>query len=195
MAYRSNKGGKAMDFLLKDPKDLQYSKLDPSGYRWALNHTCRVYTVNPNEMELLLLIYKFTFVSANALRKRFPASANYIEKAMEKMVERTLIRKLYNETEINIEHDRGTHLYLEARTLRKRYQLTTNGIKLVGEFFDKCNDFRLSEDRVLPEGFRKRTGQITPNNLNTYKKKMGKPLGGKPAYFEEDFEDEFDVLG
>lgn len=164
---------KTLDHKLKPKEERKADHV--AGYEMALVKFSKERNLNPNIIAILLCVYDFEFFSGNTLQKRYPAGGLYVYRRIHQLLERKLIVKAFDESEVKVSKRLGegedTHVHVEPRMIRERYRLTAKAKRIVEDFLKLLHKF----SNTVPskeERLHSTPWQRTDNGVlkNTYKK-------------------------
>lgn len=134
---------KTLDHKLRPKSERKVDHI--AGYEMALVKFSQKHDINPNLIAILLCVYDFDFFSGNTLQKRYPAGGKYIIRRLYQLLEKRLILKAFDETEVKVARRKGEgdniHVHIEPRMIRERFRLSAKARRMVEDFLDMVNRY------------------------------------------------------
>lgn len=182
MKYQKKK--EKLDYLLKSSVKVKGFEM----YRMAMYKIKEKYKdINCNGLEMMIVMYRFEFLSGNTMRKVFPLSPRYYEVVCEKLIKGGYVREAFKNTIISVIIQKETHNVKEDRMLRRRFALSDKGRAVVEEFYSISSKFTIdnSADRICEGEFRDQKGSFKKTTHESYMSAKAGSLNGY-IYFEEE---------
>ena len=144
--------------------------------------------VGHNAIEMMVVMYKFEFLSGNTMRKVYPSSPRYYERVCKELIRLGYVREAFDNTVVSITIQKDKYNLVEDRMLRKRFSLTNKGRELVEDFYAMTSKFIIDHDAPRIVESETRSNNITFSKVRdedvVASKSMG--IGNIPYYEEED---------